>query len=98
MSSSSPPASTVARVATSEAQARQIVDVVAESFDTPEAVVGAFEDGPDRWTVAIHFRDPPNETAVRALVALAAGAEAANALVFEHRRSQGLGEGEPRRA
>jgi ribosomal protein L11 methyltransferase len=33
--------------------------------------------------VAIYFRDPPNETAVRALVALAAGAEAANELVFE---------------
>jgi ribosomal protein L11 methyltransferase len=45
--------------------------------------VGASEDGPDRWTVAIHFRDPPNETAVRALIGLAAGPDAANALVFE---------------
>jgi ribosomal protein L11 methyltransferase len=31
----------------------------------------------------VHFRDRPNETAVRALVALAAGAAAANALTFE---------------
>jgi ribosomal protein L11 methyltransferase len=33
--------------------------------------------------VALHFSAPPNETAVRALVALVAGATAANALRFE---------------
>ena len=32
-----------------------------------EAVVSAY-DGSGGWTVAIHFNDPPNETAVRALV------------------------------
>ncbi len=31
----------------------------------------------------IHFVSPPNETAVRALIGLTAGAEAANALIFE---------------
>jgi ribosomal protein L11 methyltransferase len=40
-------------------------------------------DGSGGWTVAIHFNDPPNETAVRALVGLAAGPAAANALAFE---------------
>src|SRR5262249_29407839 len=78
-----PAASTVARLATDQASARRIVDVIAESFDEGETVAGMSEDGDGRWTVAIHFRDPPNETAVRALVGLAAGPEAANALAFE---------------
>jgi ribosomal protein L11 methyltransferase len=55
---------------------------VAESFDPLAAVAGASEDGPGRWTVAIHFRDPPNQVAVRALIALAAGADAAKGLAF----------------
>src|SRR5262245_16536484 len=75
-------ATTVARLAADEATARRVIDAVSESFDPLAAVAGASEDGPDRWTVAIHFRDPPNETAVRALVALAAGPDAANRLVF----------------
>src|SRR5262245_47797208 len=76
-------ATTVARLAADEATARRVMDVVSESFDPLAAVVGASEDGPNRWTVAIHFRDPPNETAVRALVALSAGPDAANKLWFE---------------
>jgi ribosomal protein L11 methyltransferase len=71
-----------ARLATDEASARRIVDSIAEGYDGLEAVAAAHEDGPGRWTVTIHFRDPPNETAVRALVGLAAGAGAANALAF----------------
>ena len=76
-------ATTVARLAADEATARHVMDLVAESFDPLAAVAGANEDGPGRWTVAIHFRDPPNETAVRALVALSAGPDAAHALAFE---------------
>jgi ribosomal protein L11 methyltransferase len=75
-------ATVVARLATDTLSARRIIDIVGETFDTLEAVAAAHEDGPGRWTVAIHFRDPPNETALRALVALAAGAEAGNALAF----------------
>ena len=74
--------SVVARLATVEATARAIVDGVAASFDTLEAVASAQIAGPGQWAVAIHFRDWPNEAAVRALVALAAGREAANALAF----------------
>ena len=62
--------------------ARALLDRLAEVFDASEAVVSAYDTG-GGWTVAIHFNDPPNETAVRALVGLAAGPEAANALVFE---------------
>jgi ribosomal protein L11 methyltransferase len=74
--------SVLARLSTNEAAARRIADAIAESFDPIDAVTAAFEDGPG-WTVAVHFRDPPNETAIRALIALVAGAEAANGFTFE---------------
>jgi len=74
---------TIARLAADEATAHRIIDLVTESYDPLAAVAGASEEGPGRWAVAIHFRDPPNETAVRALVALSAGPDAANKLWFE---------------
>jgi ribosomal protein L11 methyltransferase len=77
------PATFVAWLETGEATARRIVDFVAESFDAETVAAGASEAAPGRWRMAIHFREPPNETAVRALVALAAGPSAANALAFE---------------
>jgi len=83
MSSDRERATTVARLAADEATARRVMDAAAESFDPQAAVVGASEDGPDRWIVAIHFRDPPNETAVRALIALTAGPDAAKGVAFE---------------
>jgi ribosomal protein L11 methyltransferase len=69
-------------VAAGEAQARHILDVLSETFDSGDVVVAASEERDGLWTVSLHFRDPPNETAVRALVGLAAGPETANALVF----------------
>src|SRR5689334_16230043 len=77
------PSTTIARLAADEATAHRIIDLVTESYDPLAAVAGVSEDGPGRWAVAIHFRDPPNETAVRALVALSAGPDAANKLWFE---------------
>jgi ribosomal protein L11 methyltransferase len=74
--------SVVARLVTDEATARAIVDGVAASFDALEAVASAQIASPGCWAVAVHFRDPPNEAAVRTLVALAAGRDAANALAF----------------
>jgi ribosomal protein L11 methyltransferase len=74
---------TIARLAADEATAHRIIDLVTESYDPLAAVAGVSEDGPGRWAVAIHFRDPPNETAVRALVALSAGTDAADKLWFE---------------
>src|SRR5215204_2232947 len=76
-------ATVMARVAVSEATARQLIVVLGESLDATHTVVSAFEDPKGDWQIAIHFREPPNETVVRALVALASGPEAANALVFE---------------
>jgi ribosomal protein L11 methyltransferase len=80
---SAPTASVVARFPTEAGVAQAVIDQLADSFDSTDAVVTAFEDARGRWTIAIHFRDRPNATAVRALVALAAGTAAANALSFE---------------
>jgi ribosomal protein L11 methyltransferase len=76
-------ATAVARLTANENTARNLVAALGESFDADECVVSAFENPTGDWQVAIYFRAPPNETAVRALVALAAGADVANALVFE---------------
>jgi ribosomal protein L11 methyltransferase len=76
-------ASFCALVSTSEAKARHILDALAESFDSTHVVVAASEERDGRWTVSLHFREAPNETAVRALIALSGGPETANALVFE---------------
>ena len=76
-------ATVVARLEVGAADAaRTLLDRLAEVFDASDAVMSSYDAG-SRWAVAIHFTDPPNETAVRALVGLAAGPEAANALVFE---------------
>src|SRR5258708_8918667 len=72
-----------ALVSTSEAAARHILDALSESFDSADVVVAASEQRDGVWTVSLNFRDPPNQTAVRALVGLAAGPATANALVFE---------------
>ena len=72
----------VAEVRADEASAFRILDSVLDNFDPLEAVAGAHINGEAQWSVAIHFRRPPNEAAIRALVALAAGPAAANALIF----------------
>jgi ribosomal protein L11 methyltransferase len=82
-SASAPASSVVARFSTEASVAQGVIGQIADSFDSTDAVATAFEDASGHWTVAIHFRDRPNPTAVRALVALAAGVEAANTLVFE---------------
>src|SRR6266852_5821900 len=63
-------ASFCALVSTSEAEARHILDALTESFDSTDVVVAASEDRDGRWTVSLHFGAAPNETAVRALIAL----------------------------
>jgi ribosomal protein L11 methyltransferase len=74
---------TLARLTTDEATARRILDALSEAFDTTDAAISTEEEAAGSWIVAIHFRDPPSQTALRALVALAAGAEAGNAIVFD---------------
>jgi ribosomal protein L11 methyltransferase len=72
---------TVARLACDEPTARRLAAALGESLD--DAVCAAFEGNGGQWQVAVHFAAPPDEPAVRALVALSAGEEAAATFRFE---------------
>ncbi len=74
---------TVARLACDEPVARRLLATLGDSLDADDCVCSAFEDADGQWKLAIYFRGPPDEAAVRALVALGAGAAAARALTFE---------------
>ena len=76
-------ATTVARLACDEPTARQLAGLLSESLDAEDTVCSAFEGDDGHWQIAIHFREPPDEAAMRALVRLAAGEAAAAALSFE---------------
>ena len=95
--SSRPIATTVARLSTDAAKVQTISGALAESFDPDAVAISAFEEADGRWSLALHFRDRPDEAAVRALVAAVAGAAAADALVLETLASDRLGAQEPRR-
>ena len=76
-------ATVVGRLDTDQQTAQRIADLVAETYEAGTAAAGIYEQAAGRWGVALHFSAPPNVTAVRALVALAAGPAAANAMRFE---------------
>ncbi len=78
-----PLATRVARLVTDKATARHLGDVLAGNFEEQGVVTSTYEEPGGRWSLALHFPERPNETAVRALVALAAGPELANALIFD---------------
>jgi ribosomal protein L11 methyltransferase len=66
-----------------EAAAKRVTDLLGESFDDGEIAIAAFE-RPDRnWEVSLHFGELPNLDGVRALIAQAAGDEAAAAMTVE---------------
>jgi ribosomal protein L11 methyltransferase len=77
------PATLVARMTTDAAAAQRIGDALAETFDGEEVAASAFEEPDGRWSLAVHFRDPPDEAALRALVAAASDAATAQTLAFE---------------
>lgn len=74
---------TVARLACDEKTARRLASFLGESLDAEDTACAAFEDDSGKWHVAIHFRLPPDEAALRDLVRLSAGDAAANALTLE---------------
>jgi ribosomal protein L11 methyltransferase len=76
-------ATAVARLSSDAATVRKIGDALAESPTAGQFAASAFEDSSGQWSLAIHFRAPPDEAAVRALIASAAGGAAAAALTFE---------------
>ncbi|MBI4275709.1 MAG: 50S ribosomal protein L11 methyltransferase [Rhizobiales bacterium] len=61
---------------------RRLSDAICDSFEA-EAVAVAMLERPDRWTLEAYFRDPPQETSFRALIALAGGGRAANDVIFD---------------
>jgi ribosomal protein L11 methyltransferase len=76
-------ATTVARLPCDEKTARRLAAFLGESLDAEDSACAAFEGDDGQWQVAIHFREPPDETSLRELVQLAAGPAAAKALAFE---------------
>ncbi|HWM81323.1 MAG TPA: 50S ribosomal protein L11 methyltransferase [Pseudolabrys sp.] len=76
----------LARVVTDQATAERIATLLHETLPPEDTAASAFEDETGRWCAEIHFSSPPDEAAVRALVAAAGGDAAAAALVFEQVR------------
>ena len=64
------------------ATVQRIRDHLLDCLAPVDTAVAAFEGANGRWFLEVCFREPPNETAVRALVALAAGPQVANSLAF----------------
>ena len=67
----------------SEQAAKRVVDLLNESFVEGQAAITAFEGPGGRWEISVHFAEPPDEGAIRELVGLAAGDEAAQGLAFD---------------
>jgi ribosomal protein L11 methyltransferase len=78
-----PEATALARLSTDAATARRIGDAITETVGAEAVAVAAFEEADGRWSLTLHFRHHPDESAVRAAVASAAGTASADALVFE---------------
>jgi len=67
-----------------EASANRIVDILSEVFDNSEVVVSAFErPGTSEWDISLYFETPPDQAAIRAMVAQIAGDDIAAALTFD---------------
>jgi ribosomal protein L11 methyltransferase len=73
---------------TDEPRARAVADLIVESFEPAEAASAAFEtddawpDGGKAWLVEAYFGFPPDEDAVRALIAVASDETTATAAAF----------------
>ena len=76
-------ATAVARLTTDAQSASRILDVLAECLDSDAVAVSSVEETDGSWSVALHFREQPDEGAVRALIACALKGASAPALQFE---------------
>jgi ribosomal protein L11 methyltransferase len=66
-----------------ERTARRVVDLLNESLDDDQAAIAAYERSDGRWDISAHFAEPPNQTAIRELVVLAAGDDIAQHITFD---------------
>ena len=74
---------TVARLVCDQSTARRLATFFSECLDPEDTACAAFEGDDGRWQLAIHFRDMPDETALRALLESAAGGTVAEELTIE---------------
>lgn len=73
----------VARLICDEPTSRRLVTFFSECLDPDNTACTAFEGDDGRWQLAIHFRDRPDEVALRSLMESAANGLAADALTIE---------------
>src|SRR6266404_4273853 len=66
-----------------EQTAKGVVDLLTESFFEGQAAIAASEGPGGRWEITVHFADAPDEAAIRVLVGIAAGDEAARDITFD---------------
>jgi ribosomal protein L11 methyltransferase len=66
-----------------ERAARRIADLLTEGLADGEAAVAAFAGPTGRWDITMHFAEAPDQSAIRDLIALAAGDEVARAVRFD---------------
>jgi ribosomal protein L11 methyltransferase len=67
----------------SEQAAKRVVDRLTESFFEGQAAVAAFEGAGGRWSISVHFAEPPDQVSIRDLVGIAAGDEVAQSIAFD---------------
>jgi ribosomal protein L11 methyltransferase len=67
----------------SEATAKNVVDLLTESFFEGQAAIAAFERPDGIWDVTVHFAEAPDQNSIRDLVGIAAGDEVAQSIVFD---------------
>jgi ribosomal protein L11 methyltransferase len=66
-----------------ERSARRVADILSEAFDNGETAVAAFENASGGWDITVHFAEPPDEAAVRQMIALASDEATAVGVRFE---------------
>ncbi|HWW47836.1 MAG TPA: 50S ribosomal protein L11 methyltransferase [Xanthobacteraceae bacterium] len=79
----SPAATRATFVIGEEHAANRVADMLAESVDSDTTAVSAFEQDDGNWAVTLYFAAPPDQAAIRELVGLAAGEDAASRLAFD---------------
>ena len=67
----------------SEDTAKNVVDLLTESFFEGQAAIAAFERPDGIWDVTVHFAEEPDQASIRDLVGLAAGDDVAQAIAFD---------------
>jgi len=82
MSASDNDTTVLAQLKVAAAVAAPLSDALALQYEAGDAAVASWEDKEGQWTVEVYFAQPPDEAAVRAIVADIGGEAAAAALTF----------------